>query len=330
MQTIILRNFIISFTILTTAAIPINISAQQKGLAKANGITIAYESFGSNKDETMLLIAGTNAQLTKWPLEFCEGLVKHGFRVIRFDNRDIGLSTKFDSLGMPDWAAIGKALDEKTAPPLPYTLDDMADDAAALLRALKIKKAHVTGASMGGMIAQRLAYNHPENVLSLTSIMAGGGDTSFPLVAKPDVINTIPPPGEPNDTAGYIKREMKTMMVLAGPVYPPDSTGMEAFVKQNIRRSYYPEGFYRQGAVAMSGFYTQRSDKLKTIKVPTLVIHGTEDPLVAIEAGRNVAQNIPGAKFEIIQGMGHDLPAAIIDHLVDLIASNAAQVKTKQ
>jgi pimeloyl-ACP methyl ester carboxylesterase len=129
---------------------------------QANGITIAYESFGSKDSETILLIAGTNAQLSMWPVEFCNKLVKRGYRVICYDNRDIGLSTKFDKAGMPDWAAITKALQANKTPPLPYTLDEMATDAAALLNALGIKKAHIVGASMGGMIAQWVAYNYPE------------------------------------------------------------------------------------------------------------------------------------------------------------------------
>ena len=301
------------------------VSVSQAGEVKANGITIAYESFGSPKNETILLISGTNAQLTMWPMEFCDGLVKRGYRVIRFDNRDIGLSTKFDSAGMPDWPGITKALQEKTPPPLPYTLDDMADDAVALLDSLGIKKAHVAGASMGGMIAQRIAYNHPEHTLSLASISAGGGDTTFPLIAKPDVINKIPQPPDPMDTAAYIKREMQTMTILAGPIYPPEPEKLAIYVKNNVKRSYYPDGFFRQGAVAMCGFYAGRQDKLKTIHVPAVVIHGSEDPVVAIEAGKNVADNIPGAKFELIKGMGHDLPSPLIDKLVDIIANNASR-----
>jgi pimeloyl-ACP methyl ester carboxylesterase len=151
----------------------IRLSAQP-GQTIANGITIAYESLGSQNDQAILLISGTNAQLTMWPIEFCNGLVKKGYRVIRFDNRDIGLSTKFDKAGLPDWTGIGKALKDKQSPPLPYTLDDMANDAVGLLDALQIKKAHIVGASMGAMIAQRVAYDHREHTLSLASIMAGG------------------------------------------------------------------------------------------------------------------------------------------------------------
>ena len=160
-------------------------SAAQTGQAEANGITLAYESFGQKENEAILLIAGANAQLTMWPDEFCRNLAGHGYRVIRFDNRDIGLSTKFDKAATPDMADIVQAIQEKKRPPLPYTLDDMADDAVGLLDALGIKKAHIVGASMGAMIAQRVAYNHPGRVLSLASIAGGGGNTSFMAIAKP-------------------------------------------------------------------------------------------------------------------------------------------------
>ncbi len=307
----------------------ISLSAQdidlkkQAGKVTANGITITYESFGANNRETILLIAGTNAQLTAWPVEFCNELVKRGYRVIRFDNRDIGLSTKLDTAGMPDWTAIGKALQEKTTPPLPYTLDDMADDAVSLLDALKIKKAHIVGASMGGMIAQRVAYNHPEHTLSLASIMAGGGNATFPLIAKPDIVNKIPPPGDPKDTAAFISREIKAWTILAGPVYMSDQQNLLSTVKAEVNRSYYPDGLMRQGAVSLAGFYTDRHAQLNTIKVPAVIIQGSEDPIVIADAAKDVATNIPGADFELINGMGHDLPKPLFGKIVDLIVRNA-------
>ena len=300
----------------------------QPGQVQANGITIAYESFGSKNNETILLISGTNAQLTMWPIEFCNELANHGYRVIRFDNRDIGLSTKFDSAGMPDWVAIEKAIKEKKAPPIPYTLDDMADDAVGLLDALKIKKAHIVGASMGAMIAQRVAYNHPEHTLSLASISAGGGDTTFPLIAKPDVMSKIPPPGNPKDTASNIRREVQARTLLAGNVYPLNQQKLLEDVKADVARSYYPDGLMRQGAVSLAAFYTDRHQQLHTIKVPTVVIHGSEDPLVVPDAGKDVAANIPGADFEMIKGMGHDIPAPLINTLVELIVKNARKAKT--
>jgi pimeloyl-ACP methyl ester carboxylesterase len=254
-------------------------------------------------------------------------LANRGYRVIRFDNRDIGLSTKFDKAGIPDWVAIAKAIEEKKDPPLPYTLDDMADDAVGLLDALGIKKAHIVGASMGGMIAQRVAYNHPEHTLSLASIMAGGGNTNFPVIANPEVINKIPPAGDPNDTLAFIKREVKTWTIIAGKTYPPNEEKLTKQIESALMRSYYPEGSVRQGIVSVLGFYAGRQDQLKTIKVPAIVIHGNEDPMVSIDAGKDVAANIPGADFKIINGMGHSLPDQLIDTLVDLIASNASKAK---
>ncbi|MEO6286856.1 MAG: alpha/beta hydrolase [Dyadobacter sp.] len=319
-----IRSFIY---ILFLVGLPVIVSAQS-GKVQANGIQIAYESLGSANKETVLLISGTNAQLSMWPASFCNHLVKNGYRVIRFDHRDIGLSTKFEKAGAPDWAAIAKAIQENTTPPLPYTLDDMADDAVGLLDALGIKKAHIVGASMGGMIAQRVAYNHPEHTLSLASIMAGGGDKKFPLVAKPDAISKIPPPGDPKDTAAYINREVKSMTILAGSVFVPDQKKLLKYVKNDVYRSYYPDGLVRQGAASLVGFYSGRQQQLKTIKVPVVVIHGSEDPLVVPEAGKDVASYIPRAHFELIKGMGHDLPEPAMKTIVNLIIKNARKAKS--
>ena len=297
--------------------------AAQPGSATVNGITIAYHSYGTKNKEVILLISGTNAQLTMWPQAFCNKLVSNGFRVIVFDNRDIGLSTKFDHAGLPDWGAITKAIEERQKPPLAYSLDDMAKDAMGLLDVLKVVKAHVVGASMGGMIAQRVAYFFPDRVLSLTSIMAGGGRAIFPLVAKPDIVGTIPYPGVPDDTAAYVQRELITMKILAGSKYVPDDKKTLAFIRANVKRSYHPDGLVRQGAASLAAFYAGRENELKQIKAPTLVIHGTADPLVTVEAGKDVAALIPNSKLEIIEGMGHDLPASLYDKFVSLIVSNA-------
>ncbi|RZJ73837.1 alpha/beta hydrolase [Flavobacterium sp.] len=299
----------------------------QTGKVKSNGIEISYESLGSEKMQTILLISGTGAQLTMWPDEFCKKLSSKGYRVIRFDNRDVGLSTKFDSAGLPNWEAIGKALSQKQQPPLAYTLDDMAKDAVGLLDALKIKKAHIVGASMGGMIAQRLAYNHPDHVLSLVSIMAGGGNATFPLVAKPDAIKEIPEIAPNSDKETFMQREIKSRSVLAGNTFKPDQNLLRTQVQKDFDRSFYPPGFYRQGAASTVGFYAGRQAELKAIKVPTLVIHGSEDPLVTVDAGKDVANLIPNASFVLLDGMGHDLPQKLFDNIIDLIAENAERAK---
>jgi pimeloyl-ACP methyl ester carboxylesterase len=299
----------------------------QAGTVQANGIQIAYESMGNPKAETILLISGTNAQLTMWPMELCQSLVRQGYRVVRFDNRDIGLSTKFEQAGMPDWAAIAKALQEGTKPPAPYTLDDMAADAVGLLDALHIAKAHIVGASMGGMIAQRVAYTYPQRTLSLVSIMSGGGSPTFPAVAKPEALSQVPQPGLATDTAAYIQREVQIMKAMAGTMYPPDEQKVLAQIRADVKRSYSPNGLHRQGAASMAGFYAGRQAQLKTIKVPTLVIHGSDDPLVALEAGKDIAATIPNARFELIAGMGHYLPEPLLGKLADLIAASARQAR---
>lgn len=299
----------------------------QAGIVQANGIQIAYESIGNPKAETILLISGTNAQLTMWPMELCQNLVRQGYRVVRFDNRDIGLSTKFEQSGMPDWAAIAKALQEGTKPPVPYTLDDMAADAVGLLDALHIAKAHIVGASMGGMIAQRVAYTYPQHTLSLVSIMSGGGSPTFLPVAKPEVLSQIPLPAAPSDTAAYIQRELLTMKLLSGKMYPFNEQKMLAQIRADVKRSYSPNGLHRQGAASMAGFYTGRQAQLKTIQVPTLVIHGSDDPLVAVEAGKNIATTVPNARFELIVGMGHSLPEPLLDKIASLIVTNARQAR---
>jgi pimeloyl-ACP methyl ester carboxylesterase len=302
-----------------------NPPAPQTGLVNANGLSLAYERFGSPKNEAILLIAGTNSQLTSWPTSLCEYLARRGYQVIRFDNRDVGLSTQFTRAGLPDWTAIEQALQAHQSPPLPYTLDDMANDAAGLLGALGINQAHVVGASMGGMIAQRVAYQHPERVLTLVSLMAGGGKTGFPVVAQPEALAGIPAPGPPADTAAYIRREVKSLLALSGAATPMDSLRVQQVVVGDVRRAYHPDGWHRQGAAALAGYYAGRERQLQTIRVPTLVIHGSADPLVLPAAGRDVASHVPNAQFVLLDGMGHALTPAFTTQVAELILRNVAK-----
>src|SRR5262245_47065443 len=309
-----------------SAEIPVS-----KGQVKANGITIAYESFGPEDRETVLLIMGVSAQLTLWPVDLCEELVKRGYRVIRFDNRDIGLSTHFDAAGPPDFAAVVAAAQAGKPAPLPYTLYDMAKDAVDLLDALGIKKAHVAGPSMGGMIGQIIAAEHPERTLSLTSIMAGSGKPVVPDYAKPEVLAKIPPPAPVGDRQAYIEQRIKVFQLIGSPRAPIDATILREWVTRDVERSYYPAGEARQAAAALHASYEDRRPKLKTIKVPTVVVHGEDDPIIPVEASRDVAANIPGAEFRLLPGLGHIFPPAMVKDVADAItaaASRATGAKT--
>src|SRR5262249_2663678 len=216
-----------------SARIPVS-----KGQVKANGITIAYESFGPEDRETVLLIMGASAQLTLWPVDLCEELVNRGYRVIRYDNRDIGLSTHVDAAGPPDFAAVVAAAPAGKPPPPPYTLHDMATDAVGLLDALGIKKAHIAGPSMGGMIGQIIAAEHPDRTLSLTSIMAGSGKPGLPDYAKPEVLAKIPPPAPEGDKQAYIEQRIKGVQLIGSP--PPPIEGKK--LRERVTR-------HREGAL---------------------------------------------------------------------------------
>lgn len=299
--------------------------APQQGRVRANGITIAYQSFGSPDRETVLLVAGTGMQLTGWPVQLCEELVKRGHRVVIYDNRDVGLSTKFEAAGKPDFAAVVQAATTSKAAPLPYTLYDMAKDAMGLLDALAIKKAHIAGASMGGMIAQIVATNYPERTLSLTSMMATDGKPGLPIVAKPERLAKIPPPGPDADKKAYIERQVKSWQAIGSPAYPTDEAILRQRITRDVERSYCPPCDARQGAASLFTALEDRRGKLKTIQAPTVVVHGAEDPIVPVEAGHDAAANIPGAELRIIPGMGHDLPAALVQTVADAIAAAASR-----
>jgi len=295
------------------------------GTVQANGITIAYESFGPTDRETVLLIMGNGAQLTAWPVELINELVKRGYQVIIYDNRDVGLSTKFDAAGVPDLKAIIEARIAGKPGPLPYTLDDMANDAVGLLDALGIKKAHIAGASMGGMIAQLVAADHPEHTLSLTSIMATSGNPAWPVPAKPEVMAKLPPPSLDGDPEAIVARAVKLIQILAGPEYPPDEKRVREMVVRTMKRSDYRAGMARHNAAAAVGCFDDRRAKLKTIKVPAVVIHGALDPMMPVEGGKDTAANIPGAELRVIPGMGHDLPIPLIKTIADGITAAATR-----
>jgi len=267
--------------------------------ASANGIEIEYETFGHASDAApMLLIGGLGTQLVSWDEEFCQLLADRGYLVIRYDNRDAGLST---------W------------PDQQYTLDDMASDAAGLLDALQIPAAHLVGASMGGFIAQLVALDHSEHVLSLTSMISGpsGEDEVQPTAeASALLLAPVPPTREERIELGlHAKR------TLLGPADPFDEAYERAKVVRAIDRAYHPAGFARQLQAILAA--PSRLERLRSLRIPALVIHGDADILVPVENGRKVAAAIPGARLLEIPGMGHDVPKRVWPEIVDAIDATA-------
>ena len=285
--------------------------------AKANGIEIEYETIGNKGDPALLLVMGLGAQLTIWPDALFEGLARRGFFVIRYDNRDTGLSTDFGAWGVPNMAdAFGKLMKGEKVD-TPYLLKDMAADAVGLLDALGIDKAHMVGASMGGMIVQIVAAQYPERTRSLVSIMSTSGRPGLP-VGKPEALAMLTAQPEGPSREQRVRHGMKLRQTIAGAGYPIPDAELRAFVERNVDRRWYPEGGARQYlSVIASG---DRVDMLKTIKVPTLVLHGEEDPLLPVECGRDVAGLVPSARIETFHGWGHDLPGGMLPTLIDSIA----------
>jgi pimeloyl-ACP methyl ester carboxylesterase len=294
---------------------------------KANGISIEYERFGPEDRETVLLIMGLSGQLTLWPVELCEELVSRGFHVIRFDNRDIGLSTKFEEAGIPDMGALIGALLSGQKPDAPYSLDDMAADAVGLLDALGIEKAHIVGASMGGMIAQLVAINHPEKTLSLTSIMSTTGNPELPQ-ATPEAMGALTAPApDPSDEEAVVARGMNTWRTIGSPDYPMDDETLRTWVLRDFHRSFFPNGILRQMAAIVSN--GDRREKLKAVRVPTVVLHGQADPLVPVEGGRDTAASIEGAELIEVPGMGHDFPLSLVQIFADAITKATSRANAQ-
>ena len=286
----------------------------------ANGITIHYEDHGDPANPAMLLIMGFGAQLTLWPIELVEGLVARGFRVIRYDNRDIGLSHKFDGVKAPGPVKLTLLARLGIRPRVPYTLANMADDGAGLLDALGIAGAHIVGASMGGMIAQHFAARHTQRTLSLTSIFSTTGNPKLPPARREAMEVLIRRPASMEEDA-LVEHGMLLARTIGSPGYPADPQRLRANVTANVRRSVYPEGPTRHlAAIVADG---DRRAMLARIAAPTLVLHGEDDPLVRVEGGRDTAAAIPGARLSTIPGWGHDLPLELVGRLADEIAGHA-------
>jgi pimeloyl-ACP methyl ester carboxylesterase len=287
---------------------------------KANGLQLEYETFGDAKNPAMLLIMGLACQLTHWPEELCESLAAGGYYVIRFDNRDVGLSTKVDHLGKVNLMKLSLASQFGIRLPTPYTLDDLAQDTLALMDALKLKTAHVVGVSMGGMIAQLLAILAPQRVLSLTSIMSNSGNPRLPGPTLPLKLRLISRP-KSLDRETLIQHGMQTWRMMSGPGFRPDETELRSKTERNLTRGVFPRGIARQTVAILHS--KSRVPQLKKLTTPTLIIHGKDDPLVRVAAAHDLARHIPGAKLEIIPGMGHDLPTVLLPKFSQMILGHA-------
>ena len=280
----------------------------------ANGITLGYDNFGEDHAEAILLISGLGTQRIRWSDPFCTELASHGFRVIRFDNRDAGESTHFTHSPAPDFSALAQAVATQQKPNVPYTLQDMAADAIGLLDALDIKRAHVVGRSMGGMIAQLMASLYPQRVLTLTSIMSSTGNPTLPSAA-PDVMAllTQPAPSLQEDTVGFLNHRLQFAKRIASPGYPFDEVAQRTIILEEANRANDPTAFSRQlAAIVATG---DLRPMLARIVTPTLVIHGTDDPLIPLACGQDTAATISNATFMPIEGMGHDIPLEL-HHLI--------------
>jgi pimeloyl-ACP methyl ester carboxylesterase len=289
--------------------------------AQANGIELVYETIGDPDDAPLLLVMGLGMQLIHWDTELCEAIAERGFRVIRFDNRDTGLSTKID-------APVPPLLRTMTGVRVraPYLLDDMADDSFGLLDQLGIESAHVMGASMGGMIAQTMAIRRPERVRSLTSVMSTTGDRrkGLPKLRAWTVLMRR----APTRRDAYIESFVRTFRLIGSPGFPIDEARSRELAGATFDRGHHPAGAGRQlAAILASG---DRTARLRELHLPATVIHGTDDPLVPFRGGVATARAIPDAEFLAIPGMGHDLPRQVWPKMIDALVATTERARSPQ
>jgi pimeloyl-ACP methyl ester carboxylesterase len=271
--------------------------------AKNGSVEIEYQSFGDENADTMLLVNGLGSQMTRWPEAFCELLVAKGYRAIRFDNRDVGLSSR---------------------PAEKYTLADMANDGIAVLDAAGVQQAHIAGVSMGGMIVQRMALDHRDRVLSMTSIMSTtGAQDALRSTPEAEAVLNLPPPDPEADFEAYVADRVRNMQTIGSPAWPWTEAEARERVIAEDRRAFYPRGVaHQRAAVGADG---DRTAALGTLTLPVVVLHGADDPLLQVVGGEATAAAIPGAELRVIPGMGHDLPPGLYDIFVDAITSAAAR-----
>jgi len=287
----------------------------------SNGIRIEYEDLGPTDGDPLLLHMGIGQQLVAWPIPFCRMLTDAGFRVIRFDQRDTGFSTDFEEAGPQDITHLMMHAADGTPFTVPYLVEDMADDAAGLIDALELGAAHVVAVSMGGMVAQELAFRHPEKVRTLTSIMSTSGNPDLPAPAPEAVAALVSTPEDPKSRDSILDNMVEARKILGSPKFMDPDWVIRANAAVIVDRGQNPAGFTRHLAAAIAN--GSRVEKLRQIKVPTHVIHGRADPLFRVECGEDTAEHVPGAKLTLIDGMGHDLATdlqpILADHIVSFI-----------
>lgn len=299
--------------------VPNDVQYHEAKQASANGLDITYDSFGDLEHPVILLIMGLGTQMIHWSEDFCRLLASQGFRVVRFDNRDIGKSTWLTHARVPSmWSFIGNGLFSKKVK-APYLLDDMADDTLALMEALSIDKAHLVGASMGGMIAQCIALKAPGKVSTLTSIMSTTGDRSLPKAQAKVSAKLLKPLAK--DVDKYVAQSLEVWGVLHGEHFPFDQARIEQVIRDSRQRGFNPPGVARQLSAIIDS--PDRTARLQQLQTPTLVIHGDIDPLVPVQCGIATANAIPGSTLKILEGMGHTLPIQLWPQIVEDISALA-------
>jgi pimeloyl-ACP methyl ester carboxylesterase len=294
---------------------------------RANGIEIEYESFGRERDPLILLIMGFAAQLILWPEALCQGLAAKGFRVVRFDNRDVGKSTHLASLPAPDPRALLAEVMAGKRPNVPYTLDDMADDAVGLMDALGVERAHLVGGSMGGMIAQLVAINHADRAKSLVSIMSTTGRRDLPPGDR-DTMSVLFSPPKSMSRSDLIDASVLVQRALSSPGFPVSDAEMRAIAERRIDRAPFDgAGLARQSAALIAA--EPRNALLRKVRCPALVMHGADDPVIPAAGARDTAESIPGAELVIVPGMGHDFGEPLVPIYLKHIGDFVANVEAK-
>ncbi|MEW2506952.1 alpha/beta fold hydrolase [Amycolatopsis sp. CA-161197] len=284
--------------------------------ALANGLELEYDTFGDAANPPLVLVMGLGAQMVTWETGFCELIASHGFFVVRFDNRDIGLSAYLDDLGAPDLAGI--AAGQASAP---YLLSDLADDTVGLFDALGFATAHVVGASMGGMVVQQLAIDHPDRLLSLTSIMSTTGDPTVGQTSPAALATLTRPPAATREEA--IEQSIASYRTTGSPGYPATDEHLRFKAARGYDRAQHPMGTLRQAAaIVASG---DRTEALRSLRLPTVVVHGDSDPMIDLSGGKATAAAIPDAELVVLPGMGHDLPEPLWPEIVGAIVRAASR-----